>query len=102
MKPRHQQCSLGRRRDDPESLHLLNDERDEHSAQNLVFAEHLVQRRALRVSERPQFAGFVQNRGVGRNRAFFRVPQVRADLEDQRRHVVQQTFRRKDLTRIHR
>jgi hypothetical protein len=102
MKPRHQQCRLGRRRHDPESIHLRNDERNEHSAQNLVFAEHLVQRRALGVTERPELPGFVQNRSVGRNRAFFRVPQVRADLEDQRRHVVQQAFRREDLTRIHR
>ena len=34
-------------------------------------------------------------------RAFFRVPQVGADLEDQRRYVVEQAFRREDLTRIH-
>jgi len=54
------------------------------------------------VTERPEFAGFVQNRGVGRNRGFFRVPQVGADLEDQRRHVVQQAVGRKDLSRIDR
>ena len=82
--------------------HLLDDERDEHSAQDLVFAEHLVQRCALGVTERPEFPGLVQNRGVRRNRAFFRVPQVRADLEDQCRYVVQQAFGREDLTRIHR
>jgi hypothetical protein len=56
----------------------------------------------LGVTKRPEFPGFVQNRGIGRNRVFFRVPQVRANLEDQRRHVVQQAFRREDVTRIHR
>jgi nitrogen regulatory protein P-II 2 len=102
MKPRHHQRSLGRRRHDPEALDLLNDERDENSGEDLIFAEHLVEGRALRMTERPEFPGLVQNRGVGRNRIFFRVPQVGADLDDQRRHMVQQAFRREDLTRLHR
>ena len=61
-----------------------------------------MQRRALGMTKRSELPGFIQNRGVGRYRAFFRVPQVHADLENQRRHVVEQVFRREDLTRINR
>ena len=56
----------------------------------------------LGVPERSEFSSFVQNGHVGRNGAFLRMPQVRADLHDQCRHVIQQALGRKDLTGIDR
>jgi hypothetical protein len=40
--------------------------------------------------ERSEFAGLVENAGVGGNRLIVAVPQIVADLPDERRHVVEQ------------
>ena len=97
VQARDERDALGRRRYGCEPLHFLQHEGDEHAAQHLVFAQYLVQRRALAVPERAELARLVENRGVGGNRAILGVAQILADLDDQRRDVIEQALGREDV-----
>src|SRR5262245_33918170 len=51
--------------------------------------------------ERAEFARLFQNRGVRRNRFVLGLPEVVADLDNQRRHMIEQTLRREHLGGVH-
>ena len=102
MEPRHQLHRFGRRRRDPRAFQLLDHEADKHIAQHLILAQHLVQRRPLRVAERTQFTGFLEDRGIRCDRFSLRLMEIAGNLEDEGGHVVEQTLCWKDVPCVHR
>ncbi len=95
MKTRDDGDALGGRRRQQEANGLVFNEPREDTAQQLVLAEHLVQRRALLMTQRPQLAGFLHHLRVGGDRLGGRGPDVVADVDDQRRNVIEQAVARK-------
>ena len=60
-----------------------------------------MERCPLGVPQRPELARLRKDRGIRSNRRVFRMPQVGADLEDQRRDMIEQTLRRKHVACVH-
>jgi hypothetical protein len=56
----------------------------------------------LRMAKPTQLLRLLDNGGIRRDRVLLGVLQIRADLEDQRRDMVQQAFGWKDIAGIHR
>jgi hypothetical protein len=61
-----------------------------------------MKRRLLFVSQRSEFSRLLNDHRVGSDGFAFRLPQVLADLEDERGDVIQQAVRRKDVPRVDR
>ena len=78
---------------------LLLDERDQDGREDPVLAEQLMNGRALLVSQLAELPRLVEDERVRGELVGLRVAQVRGNLPDQRRDVVQQRPRRKDLVR---
>jgi hypothetical protein len=102
IEPGYHQNAVGCGRHLPEPFHFLEHERDENAAEELVFAQHLMQRRALAVPEGAQLPRFLQDRRIRGDRFIFGVSKVGTDFENQRRDVIQQTVGRKDVAGLDR
>lgn len=61
-----------------------------------------MERGVLRVPQRAELARLLQDPRVGDNRIRFRMPEIRADLQDQVGDVVEQALCRKDISSVHR
>src|SRR5687768_6437410 len=74
---------------------------EDDSAQNLELLQDLVSIESLLVTERAQLHRFWSN-GIFGVEIRARAPEVGGDAFNEKRHVIQQAFRRKDVHRIQR
>lgn len=87
-----QEYAIARGRRDAHSFELIDNKRDEDTGQHLVLAQQLVERRTLRVAQRTEFARFVENGRIRRNRVILWVPEILADFQNECRHMVEKTL----------
>jgi hypothetical protein len=83
-----------------DTIELLQDERDEHAIQHLVFPQDLVERRALPVTQRAELARLLEDGRVRGDRPFFGLAEILADFQDQGGDVIEQRVRGEHLARI--
>jgi hypothetical protein len=81
---------------------LAGEELLEDLRENLVLAQHLVDRRALVEAQQSELRRFGHHRGVRRNLLVGRRPYEGGDLAKELRDVVQQLVRRKHIAPVHR
>jgi hypothetical protein len=101
-QPAQELETLGRRRLETEPLRLLGDEGLEDVGEDLVFLQELMDRCLLLMPEDSQLASFFDHDRVGGDLFFVGRPQVRRDLSDQGRDVIQQLGGREYLVGLDR